>query len=153
MRRVCTHRGLDVFVSLLARVCIYSVHKCRWLYYSAFCFQETFLDMYFSWSWLWQGQLCMGLCDAAEERREQAISSKINCNLLLLNWPKVHPVHTLAYDRLLIIWPNGLFLVKPQFPLGLCPSQSCVLTSSAVSLNERYVRAEEFLWELCPDKR
>ena len=54
--------------------------------------------------------------------REQAISSKINCNLLLLNWPKVHPVQALAYDRLLIIWSNGLFLVKPQFPLGLCLS-------------------------------
>lgn len=112
----CSH--VHVFI-----VCVKCGHDKK------FCLKKIFFDTCFSWSWLWQRQLCVRVWHSWGKAREQAISSKINCNLLLLNWPRVRPIHALAYDRLLIIWSSGLFLVKLQFPLELCPSQNCVFSS------------------------
>lgn len=89
--------------------------------------------------------------------REQAISSKINCNLLPLNWPMVRPVPSISIWQTfnhLVKWPGFFFfffLVKPQFPLGLCQSvpELCHLKTCSLFKGEVKVGRGETLGTPC----
>lgn len=119
-RNTCIHTESSRCICISASSCLCVLIVCTWMWLSILLNVLPQKDL----PWhvfqlvlaVTKAAVCERVWHSWGKAREQAISSKINCNLLLLNWPKVRPVQALAYDRLLIIWSNGLFLAKPQLP-------------------------------------